>query len=301
MYHCCCALAGGVGGGVCWRGKARVHVRPEGQSKCAGSAGGVVVVRSVPRVTRDSRAARFASCRAHRRQGRRGRAGGAGRAALGPRWEGPYQCPMGGKRAVLMPPSSREGGKRACSNSSGREGAVPCGTGRGTQLVARQRYGEARQPWSEAAPAPLSAASTCPQHPRGIASGRTLRAEPGRGGPRRRRIVPIAGCGFEEGRANQRRAGRTKGGAGGEGAACARGAVWRRAGSWVSPRGRTGPNRAGPDRAQLQPRHGPRRRRRAGPGLPPRPLPLLLAPSPARCVGGAGPARKERRRAQCPG
>lgn len=35
LYHCCCALGGG-----CWRGDAPAHVRPEGQSKCAGRAGG---------------------------------------------------------------------------------------------------------------------------------------------------------------------------------------------------------------------------------------------------------------------
>lgn len=46
---------------------------------------------------------------------------------------------------------------------------------------------------------------------------------------------------------------------------------------------------AGPDRVeQPQPRHGPRRHR-AGPAAPP---PASSRSFPARCVGGAGPVRK---------
>lgn len=234
--------------GACRRGRARVHVRPEGQSKCAGAAGGGGS-RGVPRVVGDSGAARFAPCL-------RSPPGRASRPrALRP----PYQCPTGGKRAVPMPPPS---------------------LGREEGFFQQQRDGGSRSPRQVTRrggrgkiPAPLVPRRRALSTPAAAAGGRARRAEPGREGrgsrtvPMRaggvRRAVPISG-----GRAVPR-------GAGGEGAACARGAVWGRAGSRVSPRRRAGPGRAAasaPSRAPPPPGWA----RRA----PSRPLPLLPVPRP---------------------
>ncbi|XP_029895919.1 protein tyrosine phosphatase type IVA 2 isoform X1 [Aquila chrysaetos chrysaetos] len=189
-----------------------------------------------------------------------------------------------------MPPSSRGGGGGPVPTAAGGREPFPAVRGGGPGWshgsgTARRGNRGARPPQRRLVP--RRRARSTPAALRVDAPGALNRG----GGRRRRRIVPIAGCGCEEGRANQRRAGRTKGGAGGEGAACARGAVWRRAGSRVSPRGRTGPGRSGPSAASAPSRAPPPPTGRAGPAAAPPPAPSRSFPGP---VCGRRRARSER-------
>lgn len=182
---------------------------------------------------------------------------------------GQGEPPPGSPAAIPMP----NGGEAGCTNAASL-------VGKGGRLLPTAAGW--REPFPAAgdtargarlSPAPLVPRRRALSTPAAAAGGRARRAEPGREGrgsrtvPMRaggvRRAVPISG-----GRAVPR-------GAGGEGAACARGAVWGRAGSRVSPRRRAGPGRAAasaPSRAPPPPGWA----RRA----PSRPLPLLPVPRP---------------------
>lgn len=199
-------------------------------------------------------------------------AGGAGRAAPEPHWEGPYQCPRwGGSRLYLF----RRGGgggpfptTTPCRKlfPAAQEAGPGLSYGKGTTSRGSGDHGLL----SAACPSPDSGDTPAAQ--RVDAPGALNR---GAGGPDRTN----AGCGCEQGRANQRRAGRTTGrGRGGSGL-CARSRVAARGLSGLSARpGRTGSSSPSPVTGPAG----------TGPG-PPRPLPPPPAPSRPAAWEAPGP------------